>query len=173
MRTALVCLLIVTVSVSHAFEGSRLTSRDAGLYVGVAGDYMFGQVPFTFSIDQVGRKSDPVVLTTMIERLHANGKRSILDIFLYEDGNEQAKPAAEYMAWLDPLLSQLPLDQGLRDHAFGGEHLLERPRGAADGAVPAGQGEVPDAGGLPVVFARSRGAGVRCVAATPGGWVDH
>lgn len=104
-------LILVTASLAGAYDGPRVTAREAGLYVGVAGDYMFGKVPFAFSIDQVSRKSDPVVLSKMVERLHANGKRSILDIFLYEDGNEQAKPAAEYMAWLDPLLSRLPLDK--------------------------------------------------------------
>ena len=104
-------LLLATASLAGAYDGPRLGARDAGLYVGVAGDYMFGQVPFTFSIDQVSRKSDPVTLSKMVERLAANGKRSILDIFLYENGNEQAKPATEYMAWLDPLLSKLPLDK--------------------------------------------------------------
>ena len=94
-----------------AAAGSRLTARDAGLYVGTAADYMYGQVPFTFSIDQVSRRSDPAGLRRTVERLHANGKRSILDIFLYEKGDETAKPAAEYMAWLDPLLAQLPLDK--------------------------------------------------------------
>lgn len=112
MRHALLCLTILAaVSVAAAFEGPRLTGRDAGLYVGVAGDYMFGKVPFTFTIDQVSRKSDPAALGKTIERVAANGKRSILDIFLYENGNEQAKPAADYMAWLDPLLSKLPLDK--------------------------------------------------------------
>lgn len=111
MRTALLGVLLGAVALVQATAAPLLTARDAGLYVGVAGDYMFGKVPFTFSIDQVSRKSDPAVLSKMIERLHANGKRSILDIFLYENGNEQAKPAAEYMAWLDPLLSKLPLDK--------------------------------------------------------------
>ena len=112
MRQSLLCLLILgAVSIASAFEGPRLTARDAGLYVGVAGDYMFGKVPFTFSIEQVSRKSDPVALSKMVERLNANGKRTILDVFLYENGNEQAKPAADYMAWLAPLLSKLPLDK--------------------------------------------------------------
>ncbi|MEI6502190.1 MAG: hypothetical protein WCP21_14335, partial [Armatimonadota bacterium] len=112
MRPLLSCLLVlVGASLATAYDGPRLTSREAGLYVGVAGDYMFGQVPFAFSIDQVSRKSDPAVLSKTLERLHANGKREILDIFLYENGNEPAKPAVEYMAWLDPLLSKLPLDK--------------------------------------------------------------
>lgn len=112
MRQALPgLLLLLLVSQLSAFDGPRLTARDAGLYVGIAGDYMYGPVPFTFTIDQVSRKTDPAYLRRSIERLHAQGKRSLLDIFLYENGNEQAKPAADYMAWLDPLLAQLPLDK--------------------------------------------------------------
>ncbi len=106
----LIALLAVPQLVG-ADGGERLTGRDAGLYVGSAGDYMQGKTPFAFTIDQVSRGSDPTRLRSTIERLHANGKRAILDIFLYEKGDEQAKPAAEYMAWLDALLGKLPLDK--------------------------------------------------------------
>lgn len=111
MRRLSVLLLIMATQACQAAEVPRLGPQDAGLYVGMAGEYMFGQVPFAFSIDQVSRNSDPERLAAMVERLHANGKRSILDIFLYESPDEQAKPAGEYMAWLDPLLSRLPLDK--------------------------------------------------------------
>jgi hypothetical protein len=109
-RALLSCLLILaTLARTVAADGPPLGARAAGLYVGVADGYMFGRVPFTFSIDQVSRKSDPEALRGMIERLHANGKRSILDIFLYEKADEQAQPATAYMAWLDALLAKLPL----------------------------------------------------------------
>jgi len=111
MRLIPMLLLVLATHLCRAADTPRLGPQDAGLYVGVAGEYMFGEVPFAFSIDQVSRRSDPERLAATIERLHANGKRSILDIFLYGKGDEQAKPAAEYMAWLDPLLSKLPLEK--------------------------------------------------------------
>lgn len=111
MRALLTVALLGLAVTAGAAPQTPLTGRDAGLYVGIAGDYMYGPVPFAFSLDQVSRGTDPVRLRQIIERLHANGKRSLLDIFLYEKGDETAKPAAEYMAWLDPLLAQLPLEK--------------------------------------------------------------
>lgn len=112
MRFCLSALLIAALaSLAGAAELAPLSSKDAGLYVGTAGDYMFGDVPFAFSIEQVSRQSDPARLADVVERLAANGKRPILDIFLYEKGDEQARPAAEYLAWLEPLLAKLPLDK--------------------------------------------------------------
>jgi hypothetical protein len=111
-RPATCCLLLsLALPLACADGGPRLTERDAGLYVGVADGYMFGRTPFTFSIDQVSRSSDPGKLRQAVERLRASGKRSLLDIFLYGRSDETAKPASEYMAWLDGILSKLPLDK--------------------------------------------------------------
>ncbi len=109
MRWAAVGLLLVALPAAAGLP--PLTGNDAGLYVGLAGDYMLGRNPFAFSIEQCSKRSDPATLRRQVERLHAGGKRVILDFFLYDKGDEPAKPAADYLANLDQLLSRLPLEQ--------------------------------------------------------------
>ncbi|MBI2303022.1 MAG: hypothetical protein HYU66_29290, partial [Armatimonadetes bacterium] len=104
-------VLLAVAGVAHADDGQRLTARDAGLYVGTAHGYQYGDTPFAFSIEQVSAATDPAELRTRVERLTANHKRVILDVFLYEKSDEQARPAADYLALLDRFLGKLPLER--------------------------------------------------------------
>jgi hypothetical protein len=109
MRLSLCLLAAFAASLAFAFDGERLTARDAGLYVGTASNYMYGKTPLAFTIEQVSKGTSPDELCKRVKRLDANGKRVILDFFLFDKSDEQAKPAADYMAFLDGFLSKLPI----------------------------------------------------------------
>ena len=105
-----ICLTAISLAATaFAFDGPRLTYRDAGLYVGTAHGYMLGPTPFAFTIEQVSRGSSPDEVRDRVEKLNANHKRVVIDFFLYEKSDEQAKPATEYMAMLDGFLAKITI----------------------------------------------------------------